>query len=195
MLASQRKQQILQIPPRKTGDVRELSQRFNVSEDPFAAICELAAEGKLQRVHGGHCRYPPLRQLKRAAAQIASDGGGRRAAAALDPAGTGGDCRWRHHHRGDDRLLPADQLHGGHRCARHAVALVDHRESRILPGGRVFKHSVVAVGARRWRNGADQRPIRLYGVIGVHPRAGFTTGDYEEAGIKRALTAGRQKPW
>lgn len=27
------------------------------------------------------------------------------------------------------------------------------------------------------------------GVTGVHPRAGFTTGDYEEAGIKRALTA------
>ncbi|STW80328.1 transcriptional regulator [Klebsiella michiganensis] len=27
------------------------------------------------------------------------------------------------------------------------------------------------------------------GVTGVHPRAGFTTGDYEEAGIKRALAA------
>ena len=27
-------------------------------------------------------------------------------------------------------------------------------------------------------------------MTGVHPRAGFTTGDYEEAGIKRALTAG-----
>lgn len=26
-------------------------------------------------------------------------------------------------------------------------------------------------------------------MTGVHPRAGFTTGDYEEAGIKRALTA------
>ncbi|VEB81705.1 putative DeoR-type transcriptional regulator [Klebsiella quasipneumoniae] len=29
----------------------------------------------------------------------------------------------------------------------------------------------------------------LWGVTGVHPRAGFTTGDYEEAGIKRALAA------
>lgn len=27
------------------------------------------------------------------------------------------------------------------------------------------------------------------GVTGVHHRAGFTTGDYEEAGIKRALAA------
>ncbi len=27
------------------------------------------------------------------------------------------------------------------------------------------------------------------GVTGVHPRAGLTTGDYEEAGIKRALAA------
>ena len=31
------------------------------------------------------------------------------------------------------------------------------------------------------------KPLIEVILIGVHPRAGFTTGDYEEAGIKRAL--------
>lgn len=40
------------------------------------------------------------------------------------------------------------QLHGGHHSPGIAVALVDHpRIEVILLGGRVFKHSVVAVGA------------------------------------------------
>lgn len=71
MLASQRKQQILQIlTEEKQVMSGELSQRFNVSEDSIRRdLRELAAEGKLQRVHGGHCRFPPpLRQLKRAKA-------------------------------------------------------------------------------------------------------------------------------
>ncbi len=72
MLASQRKQQILQIlTEEKQVMSGELSQRFNVSEDSIRRdLRELAAEGKLQRVHGGalpvfrrHCA-----QLKRAKA-------------------------------------------------------------------------------------------------------------------------------
>ena len=68
MLASQRKQQILQIlTEEKQVMSGELSQRFNVSEDSIRRdLRELAAEGKLQRVHGGY--PPPLRQLKRAKA-------------------------------------------------------------------------------------------------------------------------------
>ena len=69
MLASQRKQQILQIlTEEKQVMSGELSQRFNVSEDSIRRdLRELAAEGKLQRVHGG-ALPPPLRQLKRAKA-------------------------------------------------------------------------------------------------------------------------------
>ncbi len=72
-----------------------------------------------------------------------------------------------------------------------AVALVDHpRIEVILLGGRVFKHSVVAVGAETLAGMARiNADLFFMGVTGVHPRAGFTTGDYEEAGIKRALTA------
>ena len=70
-----------------------------------------------------------------------------------------------------------------------AVALVDKPLIEvILIGGRLFKHSVVSVGSAALesisRINAD---LFFMGVTGVHPRAGFTTGDYEEAGIKRAL--------
>lgn len=67
MLASQRKQQILQIlAEEKQVMSGDLSQRFSVSEDSIRRdLRELAAEGKLQRVHGGagRCRYPKLSRL------------------------------------------------------------------------------------------------------------------------------------
>jgi hypothetical protein len=73
-----------------------------------------------------------------------------------------------------------------------AVALVEKPLIEvILIGGRLFKHSVVSVGSAALesisRINAD---LFFMGVTGVHPRAGFTTGDYEEAGITRAGGAG-----
>ncbi len=119
MLASQRKQQILQIlTEEKQVMSGELSQRFNVSEDSIRRdLRELAAEGKLQRVHGGalpvSAAIAPIETRK--SVQIASKQAVARAGRRPDPAGTGGDCRWRHHHRGDDRLFTRrPQLHGGH---------------------------------------------------------------------------------
>jgi DeoR/GlpR family transcriptional regulator of sugar metabolism len=73
-----------------------------------------------------------------------------------------------------------------------AAALVDHPGVEILLlGGRIYKHSAVACGA-----GAAEAAARIsadlffLGVTGVHPEAGLTTGDAEEAAMKRAL-AGR----
>ncbi len=129
----------------------ELSQRFNVSEDSIRRdLRELAAEGKLQRVHGGalpvSAAIAPNETRKSGRSPQAGCRPRRRRA---DPAWTGGDCRWRHHYCGNDRLLPAEL-----NCTvvTHspgiAVALVDHpRIEVILLGGKVFKHSVVAVGA------------------------------------------------
>lgn len=63
MLASQRKQQILQIlTEEKQVMSGELSQRFNVSEDSIRRdLRELAAEGKTaagpRRRTAGFCRY------------------------------------------------------------------------------------------------------------------------------------------
>jgi len=70
-----------------------------------------------------------------------------------------------------------------------AVALVEHPSVEVfLIGGRLFKHSAVtsgasAVEAAAWVN-AD---LFLMGVTGVHESAGFTTGDADEAAMKRAL--------
>ena len=55
-------------------------------------------------------------------------------------------------------------------------------------GGRLFRHSMVNVGAAvidaAQRLRAD---IYFMGVTGVHPQAGLSTGDAEEAAVKRAL--------
>jgi len=71
-----------------------------------------------------------------------------------------------------------------------AAALLDHAASVYLIGGQLFKHSAVACGAAAVeaasRVSAD---VFLLGVTGVHPTAGLTTGDPDEAAMKRALAA------
>ena len=71
-----------------------------------------------------------------------------------------------------------------------ALELVDHGEVEvILIGGRLFKHSVVAVGAAAVEAVSGIRADTFFmGVTGVHPETGLTTGDYEEAAVKRALS-------
>lgn len=57
-----------------------------------------------------------------------------------------------------------------------------------LIGGRIYRHSNVAVGALAHE--AIQRirtDLFFMGVTGVHPEFGLTTGDREEAAIKRAF--------
>ena len=70
MLASQRKQQILQIlTEEKQVMSGELSQRFNVSEDSIRRDLRELRRENCSGSMAGHCRYPPpLRQLKRAKA-------------------------------------------------------------------------------------------------------------------------------
>ena len=63
----------------------------------------------------------------------------------------------------------------------------------ILIGGRLFKHSVVTVGAACLEAVGKVRADTFFmGVTGVHPRTGLTTGDFEEAGIN-GLSAARQR--
>lgn len=57
-------------------------------------------------------------------------------------------------------------------------------------GGRLYKHSLVAVGASTIEAMANMRAdIFFMGVTGVHAEAGLSTGDYEESSVKRALAA------
>lgn len=196
MLASQRKQQILQIlNAEKQVMSGELSQRFNVSEDSIRRdLRELAAEGKLQRVHGGalpiSAAIAPI-ETRRNVQTASKQAIARQAASLIQPGQVvildGGTTTGYM-----VSYLPADLA-----CTivTHspgiAVALVDRPLIEvILIGGRLFKHSVVTVGASALEGIARiNADLFFMGVTGVHHRAGFTTGDYEEAGIKRALAA------
>lgn len=73
-----------------------------------------------------------------------------------------------------------------------AAALAEHPTVDVLVlGGRLFKHSVVTSGSILAEAAAGiWADVFLLGVTGVHPDAGLTTGDAEEAATKRTL-AGR----
>ena len=58
----------------------------------------------------------------------------------------------------------------------------------IVLGGRLFRHSMVAVGAATIEAiGRLRADLYFMAVCSVHPEAGLSTGDFEEAGVKRAL--------
>jgi DeoR/GlpR family transcriptional regulator of sugar metabolism len=71
-----------------------------------------------------------------------------------------------------------------------ATALADHTgiEVQIL-GGRLFRHSMVTCGAAAVEAAQGiSADVFLLGVTGVHHEAGLTTGDADEAAMKRALS-------
>src|SRR5262249_17067830 len=72
-----------------------------------------------------------------------------------------------------------------------AVALVDHPGVEVvLIGGRLFKHSIVTLAAPAIAAiGHIRADSYFMGVTGVHPTEGLSTGDLEEAYVKRALVA------
>ncbi|UVJ39116.1 DeoR/GlpR family DNA-binding transcription regulator [Arthrobacter sp. CJ23] len=72
-----------------------------------------------------------------------------------------------------------------------AAALVPHAGVDVfLLGGRLFKHSAVTCGAAAVEAAqAVSADLFLLGVTGVHPTEGLTTGDVDEAAMKRALAS------
>lgn len=196
MLTPQRKAYILKVL-KDQGQViaKEISEELELSEDTIRRdLRELAAEGKLQRVHGGALPASPAVGDFAVRQQIAPDGKvavGRAAAALVRPGQVvildGGTTTLQL-----AKHLPLD-LHAT--VVTHsptiAVALQQHPTIEVIMiGGRLFKHSVVAVGAAAVdaisRIRAD---VYFMGVTGIHPQAGLSTGDMEEAHIKRALSA------
>ncbi len=194
MLNNQRKQSILQLLQRD-GQVltKQLSDHFGMSEDSIRRdLREMAHEGLLQRVHGGALPASPavvnfagrediLTESKaiigRAAANMIQDG----QVVILD----GGTTCVQVARQLPPHLRATIVTHS----ARIAIELVEHASIEvILIGGRLFKHSIVSVGAvaieaiRHIR--AD---LYFMGVTGVHAEAGLSTGDLEEAYVKYAL--------
>jgi DeoR/GlpR family transcriptional regulator of sugar metabolism len=195
MLASQRREYILKVL-KENGQViaKAMSQELGLSEDTIRRdLRELAGEGRLQRVHGGALPSSPAvvdfagrQQL----ATAAKDAIGRAAASMVRPGQVvildGGTTTLRL-----ANYLPSDlQATIVTHSPTIAVALVDHPGIEVvLIGGRLFKHSVVTVGAAAVEAIARIRAdIYFMGVTGIHPQAGLSTGDLEESHIKRALS-------
>jgi DeoR/GlpR family transcriptional regulator of sugar metabolism len=196
MLTGQRKQYLLDLL-HKTGQIvaKTVSQELGLSEDTIRRdLRELASEGRLQRVHGGALPASPAVGDFAARQQLAPDGkvAMGRAAAGLVRAGQvvildGGTSTLQL-----ARHLPLDlQATVVTHSPTIAVALVEHPSIEVvLIGGKLFKHSVVAVGAAAIEAIARIRAdICFIGVTGIHPKAGLSTGDLEESHVKRALIA------
>ena len=194
MLTSHRKQQLL-TRLRQDGRLiaKELSEELGVSEDTVRRdLRELAQEGLLLRVHGGALPASPAMGDFAAREGIRHEGKvaiGRAAAAMVQ----------------EEQVVILDGGTTSREIARHlprqlkatvvthspsiAIELLHHPSLEvILLGGRLFKHSVVAVGAACLQAVRDiHADLFFMGVTGIHPHTGLTTGDFEEAGIKRAL--------
>jgi DeoR/GlpR family transcriptional regulator of sugar metabolism len=202
MLTRQRHRLILECLARDGQVVaKPLSAEWGLSGDTLRRdLRALAAQGKLQRVHGGALPASPALADFGARATLRTEGKAAiaRAAAALVKPGQvlflDGGTTCRQLARQLPRELAATVVT---HSPTIAIELLGHANVEVvLIGGRLFKHSVVTVGAAALE--AIQRvraDLFFMGVTGAHPSAGFSTGDLEEAHIKRALMAQAAETW
>ena len=174
---------------------RDLAVELGISEDSVRRdLRELAAAGLCQRVYGG--AVPVSRALADYATRGSVEPESKRRVASLAV----GLIRDGHRVILDGgtttlavaRALPLD-LHATVITHSPTIAaeLVAHPTVEILLlGGRIYKHSAVACGAATVEAAsALTADLFLLGVTGVHRDHGLTTGDPEEAAMKRALAA------
>lgn len=174
---------------------RELAETLQVSEDTIRRdLRELAARGVLQRVHGGAMpASPALANLARRK-DIAAD---EKRLLAAHAAGLVLDGQLVFVDGGTTTLALVQQLPPALRAtvATHspviAAALIDHPGVEVLMlGGRLFKHSGVAVGAGVAQAIQSLRAdVYFLGVTGIEAGFGLSTGDAEEAQVKTLLMA------
>jgi DeoR/GlpR family transcriptional regulator of sugar metabolism len=196
-------------------EVGPLALEFGVSVDTLRRdLRGLAAEGKLVRTHGGAVPASPTHRplAVRREMQGAEKLGLARAAAGLivDGAIVIVDGGTTHSHLA--ATLPRDR-----RCTvvTHSPGVAASLEAHdgveiVLLGGRMFRHSMVAMGPETAEAfGRIRADLFLLGVTGVHPDLGLTTGDASEAALKRIMAdsaaetvvlatadkIGRASPW
>jgi DeoR/GlpR family transcriptional regulator of sugar metabolism len=194
MLAAERRDLLL---ARLTADgkivAKDLAAELGLSEDSIRRdLRELAAAGLCQKVYGGAVPASPA--LGDYGTRQSIEPGSKQAVAAravglIQPGSVvildGGTTT----------LAVARALPARLRCTviTHsptvASALVAHPGVEIIMiGGRVFKHSAVTCGAAAAEAAASvSADVFLLGVTGVHPVHGLTTGDPDEAAMKRTL--------
>jgi len=196
MLTAQRKQLILdRLATHGQIVAGELALELGTSEDTIRRdLRELAQQGKLQRVHGGALPASAATGDLRVRQQVSTDEKqalGRFGAQLIKPGQVvmldGGTTAIQ-----VARDLPADlRATVITHSPNVAVELAAHRHVEIIVlGGRLFRHSMVNVGASVIEAASRFRADLFFlGVTGVHPEAGLSTGDAEEADVKRALHA------
>jgi DeoR/GlpR family transcriptional regulator of sugar metabolism len=196
MLTTHRKQLILDTLKRDGQVIAKiLSQQFDLSEDTIRRdLRELAEQGLLQRVHGGALPASPAvvdltgRKLLATDAKVAL---AKAAVKLIQPKQVvildGGTTT--------QELVNQFPLDFELTVVTHsptiAVALSEHKNiDVIMLGGKLFKHSMVNIGAAAIEAINQIRAdIYFMGVTGIHAKLGLSTGDLEEAHIKRALCA------
>lgn len=196
MLTAQRKQLILsRLATHGQIVAGDLAQELGTSEDTIRRdLRELAQLGKLQRVHGGALPASVAAgdlEVREQVSSLDKQALGRFGATLIQPGQVviidGGTTAIQL-----ARSLPADlRATVITHSPNVAVELAAHRHIDIIVlGGRLFRHSMVNVGASVIEAASRFRADLFFlGVTGVHPDAGLSTGDGEEADVKRALHA------
>lgn len=173
----------------------ELSQALNVSEDTIRRdLRKLAEAGLLQRVHGGALPGSPaatsyaVRQTQAASAKLAI---AQTAVQLVHPGQViildGGTTTVQ-----VAQCLPPDlRATVVTNSPPVAVALAEHPHIEvIIIGGRLSKKSLVSIGAATVEAFRMIRAdLGMLGICSLHPEAGISTPDLEEAYVKRAVIA------
>ncbi len=171
----------------------ELAARYDVSEDTIRRdLRDLANAGLLKRVHGGALPVSPSNApyeerekqsmenkatLAQAAAQLVQDG-----QVILIGGGTTNAEIARH--------LPANLRATVITTSPHvAIHLVHHPNLEvIIIGGRLNKNEFIAASAEAVAQLRQfQADLCFLGVCSLHPEVGYTTNEYDDIAITRAL--------
>jgi DeoR/GlpR family transcriptional regulator of sugar metabolism len=194
MLTAERRQYILRMLNRDGKIIaKELSEKLGLSEDTIRRdLRDLADEGQLMRVHGGAVPVSPAianfnvrrEQAPEAKATFA------RVAARLVHSGQvvfldGGTTN----------LQVAQQLPKDLNATiitnspPVAVALTEHPNiDVVLLGGHLLKPSIVTIGTATLKEiSMVHADTYFLGICSLHPELGISTGNLEEAYLKRAM--------
>ncbi|WP_250009652.1 DeoR/GlpR family DNA-binding transcription regulator [Actinoplanes sp. M2I2] len=174
---------------------KDIAVELGLPEDTVRRdLRELAAAGLCQRVYGGALPAAPAAADYQTRTAVAPDSKKRVAATAAGLIRPGATVLL---DGGTTALAVVDALPAdlSATVVTHSVtvaaALVGHPGVEVLVlGGRLFKHSAVTCGAITAEAARGvAADLFLLGVTGVHHRAGLTTGDADEAALKRTLSS------
>jgi DeoR/GlpR family transcriptional regulator of sugar metabolism len=202
MLTTERKALLMERLRREGRIVaKAIAEEFMLSEDTIRRdLRELAAEGLLNRVHGGALPISPDLPDFASRTRIEADEKQRLASAAIGLIAPG---QMLFLDGGTTNAALARQLprHFSFTVVTHsptiAVELEHHPTVEVvLLGGRLYKHSMVAVGSVTAEAISRLRPDLFFlGATAAHPVTGFSTGDIEEASIKRQIVQQAATTW